>query len=78
MNLKHYLFFNEISVKDFAEGIKTHPSYIFNIMAGRCNPGPKLMEKIRIATNGEVTAKDWTKLRKEIGAKEKSINGSID
>lgn len=54
MNLRRYLFENNISQKDFAEQIGYTRNYINMIVRGRLKPFKPLAKAIEKATNGVV------------------------
>lgn len=54
MNLRTYLFVNEMTVKDFAAKIDAEPTYVSAIKNGRLIPGRKIARRIKESTNGEV------------------------
>lgn len=58
MNLREYLFRQEISVKDFADQLGTDRSYISAFKTGRLIPGKRLAQDIVDLTNGQVTIEE--------------------
>jgi transcriptional regulator with XRE-family HTH domain len=54
MTLREYLFFNGLTVKDFAESLDVSRSYISAISFGHKRPGRKLAKAIYLATEGSV------------------------
>jgi len=58
MDLREYLFYNRMTVKQFSEKIGCSRNHISEIIHGRRIPGKRLAKDIEIATNGEVKAKN--------------------
>lgn len=58
MNLRVYLARENMTQVDFAKSIDFHIKYLRDVIAGRKNPGKRLIKAIFDATNGEVTEKD--------------------
>lgn len=58
MELKRYLFENEISVKDFAKLIDMTEAVISSLKTGHRMCGRKTARLIEKATNGQVTVED--------------------
>jgi len=54
MDLREYLFRNEISITDFARKMDISRAYLSRIIWGHLHPGPKLIKKIRKATRRKV------------------------
>ena len=55
MDLKTYLFLNDLTVVTFAKKLDIAPTYLSAIKNGRKLPGRKLAKMIREATNGTIT-----------------------
>lgn len=58
MNLRDYLYYNKISVKDFSKNLDYSRTHISAIIHGRLKPTKRLAKAIEQATNGEVKAED--------------------
>jgi DNA-binding transcriptional regulator YdaS (Cro superfamily) len=58
MNLREYLFYNRISIKEFAEKIEYSRPHLSGIIHGKYRPSARLAKTIELATNGEVTVKE--------------------
>lgn len=58
MHLRLYLVKENITQVEFANRIEYHVIYLRDIIAGRRNPGKRLIKAIVQATNGEVTEED--------------------
>lgn len=56
MNLKEYLFYKQLSLKDFASMIDISPSHLSSVLTGSRITTPKMIRTIAKATNGKVTA----------------------
>ncbi len=54
MNLKEYLFFKEMSVKEFAQIAGFHVTYISSIITRKRCPSKKALKLIEFATEGWV------------------------
>ena len=65
MKLKIYLVQNNITVTEFAERIGYSRSQISNIINGASNPSKRLAKAIEKATNGEVSADELLKGKKD-------------
>jgi len=61
MTLREYLFYNEISITDFANKIKKSRNYMSQITLGKLIPSEKLAKEIEKATGGKVIAKSLLK-----------------
>lgn len=55
MELRDYLHFKRLFIKDFAKSIGASPTYISQISNGYIRPGKNMALAIEKATNGEVT-----------------------
>lgn len=64
MRLKVYLATEDKRVKTLAEEIGMSREYLSEIINKKRFPGKKIAQKIEIATNGKVKAKDLIKKRK--------------
>ena len=58
MNLRMYLARENMTQVEFAKRIEFHVIYLRDVIAGRKNPGKRLVKAIVQATNGEVTEED--------------------
>jgi ribosome-binding protein aMBF1 (putative translation factor) len=58
MNLREYLFYNRITVKEFSEKIEYSRTHLSAIIHGRLKPSKRLAKQIERETNGEVTVKE--------------------
>ena len=56
MNLKEYLFYESISVNEFAKIADLSASYLSQIINDRVKPSPKTCRSIERVTNGKVRA----------------------
>lgn len=65
MDLREYLFRQRISVTDFAKLIGCSRAYISKIVNDQIRPGKRLAKDIELITNGEVTAEELLKGKKE-------------
>jgi len=54
MNIKEYLFYKEMSVKEFAERAGFHVGYISSILNRKRQPSKKTLKLIEFATEGWV------------------------
>jgi DNA-binding transcriptional regulator YdaS (Cro superfamily) len=61
MDLREYLFRNNIKVSEFAQMINYSRQHVSGVIHGTYKPGRKLAEAIEKATNGEVKARDLNK-----------------
>jgi len=59
MKLGDFLSEHGLSQSDFAETIETKPVSVSRYVRNERLPEPEIMERIRIATNGLVTANDF-------------------
>ena len=59
MKLNDYLYFNNLTKKDFAELIGYARSYLVLISNGQKKPSRRMLKVIEHATNGDVTSKDF-------------------
>lgn len=55
MNLKEYLYEKRLSQERFANLIKYSRHHVMQVLHKKLKPGPKMIEAIVKATNGEVT-----------------------
>ncbi len=58
MEIKEYLFRNDMSIKRLADIIECHPAYLGAVKRKEKKPGKKLARQIERATNGDVKAKE--------------------
>ena len=58
MNIKEYLFRNDITASDLARKIGVTPAYFLLIKNGKLKPGRYLAKAIELATSGQVTEKE--------------------
>ena len=61
MTLREYLFYNDISVTDFAKKLKKSRTHISQIIHSNIPAGRKLANEIEKATGGKVIAKSLLK-----------------
>lgn len=61
MELKKYLFFKRVNVKEFSEKLEISRSYLSAIVNGKIIPSKKIARQIERATQGEVTVEDILK-----------------
>lgn len=61
MNLRDYLHFERIKLKDFAESIDMSVTHISGYINGRLRVSKKVARNIEKATEGKVTAKQILK-----------------
>lgn len=61
MNLREYLFRNEMTKTEFAKRIGTHRNTLYLIIKGKVNPSLPMAKKIEEVTNGEVQMEDLLK-----------------
>lgn len=54
MNLREYLFRNEMKIAEFARKIEYNPTYINGIVNGLVKPSHRLAKTISLATGGIV------------------------
>jgi transcriptional regulator with XRE-family HTH domain len=58
MNLKEYLFYSGLTVRQFAKKAEMHDSYLSSILSGGRRPSKRMLKWIELATGGWVNAKD--------------------
>lgn len=58
MNLKEYIFYSGMTLKQFAKHAEIHDSYLSSILSGGRRPSKRMLQSIEIATGGWVKAKD--------------------
>ncbi len=58
MDLREYLFRNNLQLTEFARIVNYSRQHVSGVMHGTIRPGRKLAEAIEKATNGEVKAED--------------------
>lgn len=58
MKLKDYLYFNEISITDFAKKVGISRNHMSGIVNGSRLPSESLMINIKLTTKGKVTLED--------------------
>lgn len=59
MQIKEYLFYNDLSVSDFAKMVDVHRQTLYKIINGQTkNLNTDVVEKIVEGTNGQVTFTD--------------------
>ena len=58
MKLKDYLYYNEISIQDFADNLEYSRTHLSQIVNGQSNPSKRLAKAIELQTKGQVTAKE--------------------
>jgi len=58
VNIREYLFYNKLSVREFSKKVDCSRTYLSQIVHGKIKPGRKLARDIERATNGEVKAAD--------------------
>lgn len=56
MNLRTYLFFKEMTVRDFCKVADFSEAFICTVLSGRKKPSAKTLRMIERATNGIVKA----------------------
>lgn len=61
MNLDKYLEESKISIVEFGRTVRIHPSQLSRYLNGVHSPNLEQAERIRRASNGKVTFKDWLK-----------------
>lgn len=61
MNLREYLFYNNISVTDLAKKLAISRSHLSKVIHGKIPFGPKLANKIEIITDGKIKANNLLK-----------------
>jgi transcriptional regulator with XRE-family HTH domain len=61
MDLREYLFRNNLHLSDFAKIVNYSRQHVSGVMHGTIKPGKKLAEAIEKATNGEVKAEELLK-----------------
>jgi len=61
MELKTYLWKNNLTLKKFSENLKNNVCYMSQIANYRRTPSVKMAKKIEKATEGQVNARDLTK-----------------
>jgi hypothetical protein len=65
MDLREYLFRNELHVSDFAKTVNYSRQHLSGVIHGTIKPGRKLAEAIEKATNGEVKAEELLKSKED-------------
>jgi len=55
MDLRDYLHYNKLTLKEFAEKLGITPNYLGAIKRGEEIPSKQLVKMIALVTNGEVT-----------------------
>jgi hypothetical protein len=71
MKLKDYLWAYGMTNADFGKKIRYSAIYVSNVISGVAKPGPKFIEDVEKATNGQVQAhelecrKGWLLEKKE-------------
>lgn len=55
MDLREYIFRNNITLSDLAKRLNTPRTYIYRWLAGLQFPSKELLEKISILTDGQIT-----------------------
>jgi len=68
MQLREYLFYNRISIVDFAKSIGASRTYISTIVNGKAVPSKWLAKEIESATSGQVTVNELLNLKKDESA----------
>ncbi len=58
MNIREYLFRQEITMSSFARKIDYERSYLSIVMKGKQKPGRKFIAAVERASNGNVTEED--------------------
>jgi transcriptional regulator with XRE-family HTH domain len=58
MDLREYIFRNNISISDLAKRLDTARQYIYRWLDGSQFPSKKLLEKISVLTEGKITKFD--------------------
>lgn len=61
MDLREYLFRNNLHLSEFARLVNYSRQHVSGVMHGVIKPGRKLAQAIETATNGEVKAADLMK-----------------
>ena len=56
MNLKEYLFYSEMTVKEFAEKADVDKCYLSSVITQNRKPSPRFLRSIARASNNKVTA----------------------
>ncbi len=64
MNLKEYLFENDIEVKDFAEQLGVDRVTLHYWISGHRRPNERNQYKIMRLTDGKVKGDDWRNFKK--------------
>ncbi len=59
MKLKDYLYFEKITITDFAKSVGISRIHMSGIANGFRYPSKSLMGHIQLITNGKVTSKDF-------------------
>jgi DNA-binding transcriptional regulator YdaS (Cro superfamily) len=62
MRLDLYLYHHAIPVEVFADAIGVHRTSVYRFYKGLTFPRPETIERIRKATNGNVTADDFSQV----------------
>lgn len=71
MNLRDYMHFNKVTLREMAKLLKIAPNYLGAISRGERTPSYRLAEMIEIKLNGEVTIKEIFDYYKEIQRQKK-------
>ena len=59
MNLQQYIDLSRRTPSDVARAAGVSPGTLHDLLTGRRKPSVEMMQKIRIATDGHVTADSW-------------------
>lgn len=65
MKIMEYIYDNHRSVSEFSRSIGYDPSTISQILNKKRKPTARMLYKIKKATNGQITEKDFEDLLKE-------------
>ncbi len=60
MNLKEYLFYKDMTVRDFCKIAEFSDAFISSVLSGKKIPSPKTLRIIEKATGGKVKANTVT------------------
>lgn len=63
MNLRDYLYFNNLQIQEFAEKLMIVPSYLSDISRGMKKPSLRLAKSIETLTKGKVTVDDMMNIK---------------
>ncbi len=57
MNLKAWIYANDLTIEKFSENLGISRVYLSRIISGNLVPSKKLANEIQMATNGKIKAK---------------------